>query len=303
VSATPATSLARYLRHRRAWEVGLWTAYWLLNAAANSVIANIEIARRQLDFETWEPVVWEFSSCLVLLTLVPAVILFERRFPLRPGTWRRNLPWHLAATVVCSLVHVAAMVGLRKVAYAAAGEYYSFGDWPRELLYEYLKDVRTYAIVLAVVAFYRLLLLRLQGEARLLSAPDVGPPVEPVERPERFLVRKLGAEFLVAARDIEWLEASENYVNLHVRGQVYPLRSTMAALQERLDAQRFRRVHRSYMINLEHLDRIEPLDTGDARLWLKDGTRVPCSRRYRAALREQSAVVTRTGVAHEAHGQ
>jgi DNA-binding LytR/AlgR family response regulator len=118
----------------------------------------------------------------------------------------------------------------------------------------------------------------------VLTAPDTGPAVEAVDRPERFLVRKVGAEFLVAARDIEWLEAAENYVNLHVRGRVYPLRSTMTAIQERLDPNRFVRVHRSYMINLDFLVQIEPLDTGDARLLLKDGSRVPCSRRYRQAL-------------------
>jgi len=121
---------------------------------------------------------------------------------------------------------------------------------------------------------------------RLLTAPDTGAPVEAIERPERFLVRKLGAEFLVPARDIEWLEAAENYVNLHVRGRVYPLRSTMTAIQERLDPQRFVRVHRSHIVNLDFLEQIEPLDTGDARLLLKDGSRIPCSRRYRPALRQ-----------------
>jgi DNA-binding LytR/AlgR family response regulator len=88
----------------------------------------------------------------------------------------------------------------------------------------------------------------------------------------------------VAARDIEWLEAAENYVNLHVRGRVYPLRSTMSAIQERLDPQCFVRVHRSHIVNLDFLDQIEPLDTGDARLVLKDGSRVPCSRKYRGML-------------------
>ena len=59
----------------------------------------------------------------------------------------------------------------------------------------------------------------------------------------------------------------------------------MTAIQERLDPERFVRVHRSYIVNLEFLTQIEPLESGDARLLLKDGTRVPCSRRYRGALR------------------
>ena len=106
-----------------------------------------------------------------------------------------------------------------------------------------------------------------------------------MERPERFLVRKLGREFLIAAKDIEYLQASGNYVNLHLRGRDYPLRSTIAGVEERLDPARFQRVHRSYILNLDHLASIEPLDTGDARLHLADGSTLPCSRRYRAQLR------------------
>jgi DNA-binding LytR/AlgR family response regulator len=63
----------------------------------------------------------------------------------------------------------------------------------------------------------------------------------------------------------------------------------MTAIQERLDPGRFVRVHRSYIVNLDFLEQIEPLDTGDARLLLKDGSRVPCSRRYRSALRPDQA--------------
>ncbi|MEJ0100369.1 MAG: hypothetical protein WDO12_11810 [Pseudomonadota bacterium] len=83
--------------------------------------------------------------------------------------------------------------GLRHLAYAVAGATYDYGNWPRQLGYEFLKDWKTYVVFLLVIHFYRLLLLRLQGEARLLAAPDAGAPVEAIERPERFLVRKLGA--------------------------------------------------------------------------------------------------------------
>ena len=128
---------------------------------------------------------------------------------------------------------------------------------------------------------------RLQGEASLLDAPDDdAPPVEPIERPERFLVRKLGREFLVPAADIESLQAAGNYVNLRVRGREYPLRSTIAAIEARLDPRRFRRVHRSHIVNLDHVASIEPLETGDARVHLRDGQIVPVSRRYLGVLRD-----------------
>lgn len=277
--------LDRYLRHRRRWEVGLILGYALANTFANCLVVLMDIERAGLGFATWKPVLWETSSTVVILALLPAILAFERRVPLQGESRRRIVALHLAGSLVFSLAHVLAMVGIRKTVYFIAGASYDFGPWLRELFYEYLKDVRTYASFLATVWLYRLLLLRLQGEARLLTAPDEGPPVEPIERPERFLVRKLGKEFLIAARDIEWLEAAENYVNLHVRGHVYPLRSTMAAVEQRLDPQRFLRVHRRYILNLDQLVQIEPLDSGDARLLLKDGSRIPCSRRQRGALR------------------
>lgn len=184
-----------------------------------------------------------------------------------------------------SLVHVVGMVGLRMLAYRVQGASYDFGSWPVGLGYEYLKDVRSYVSILATIELYRLVLRRMQGEASLLDAPDEGPPVEPVERPERFLVRKLGREFLVAANDIAWLQASGNYVNLRVRQRDYPLRSTIAGIEAKLDARRFMRVHRSYIVNLDRVTSIEPLESGEARLHLVDGTTLPCSRRYRVDLR------------------
>jgi DNA-binding LytR/AlgR family response regulator len=177
------------------------------------------------------------------------------------------------------------MVGLRIVAYRLQGSEYDFGDWGRQLLYEYLKDARTFAGMVLMIETYRFLLRRWQGEASLLTAPDEGPPLESVERPERFLVRKLGREFLVAANDVEWLQAASNYVNLRVRGHDYPLRSTIAGVEGKLDPRLFARIHRSYIVNLSQVVSIEPLDSGDARVHLKDGSHLPCSRRYRDALK------------------
>jgi len=142
--------------------------------------------------------------------------------------------------------------------------------------------------VLSIGLTYRFVMLRWQGEAKLLEEPDEGPPVEPLERPERFLVRKLGKEFLLPAAEIESVQAWGNYVNLRVRGHDYPLRSTMAAIEQRLDAKRFARVHRSYVVNLDFVIEIEPLESGDARAKLRDGSHVPVSRRYRDELRKLS---------------
>lgn len=279
-------SLARYAPYRPWVEVGGWVLFFVVNAVANTAVVVMDFGRVDLPIAAWKPAVWEFSSCVMQLALIPLLLAFDRRFPLHRDTWRRNARWHVLASVAYSALHVGGMVALRKLAYATVGENYDFGDWSREFGYEYLKDMRGYAGLLSAIYLYRLLLLRLQGEARLLDAPDAGvPEAEPVERPERFLVRKLGREFLIAAKDIEYVQASGNYVNLHVGGRDYPLRSTIAGVEERLDPARFQRVHRSYILNLDRLASIEPLDTGDARLHLRDGGTLPCSRRYRTQLR------------------
>jgi hypothetical protein len=277
--------LARYLPYRRYFEVGFWIVNFVLIVSINSVISILDIERAELGFEHWKPIVWELSSNFINLLLIPTVIYFANRFPLYFGVFRKHIPLHILGSMVFSILHVSAMVVIRKIVYAAQGSHYDFGNWPVEMGYEYLKDLKTYVGILFVLALYRLLILRLQGEARLLDAPDDGPELDPVERPERFLVRKLGKEFLIAAAEVEYLQASGNYVNLHLHSRDYPLRTTMASIDPRMDPNKFVRVHRSYMVNLDFIQEIEPLETGDARILMKDGSKIPCSRKYRAALK------------------
>ena len=279
----------RYRPWRRWVEPGFWIAGFFVAAIGNSLTVNMDVQRLHLGFQAWQPAVWETSSGLASLALVPVVAWFTRRWPLRLDNWQRTLPAYLAASVAWSALHVAGMVALRKLAYAGVGDSYDFGAWWQQFGYEYLKDVRSFAGMVFTMEVYRLLLRRMQGEASLLSAPDEGAPVEALDRPERFLVRKLGREFLVAAGDIEWLQASGNYVNLRVRGHDYPLRSTIAGIGDRLDPSRFARIHRSYIVNLDQVVSIEPLETGDARIHLRDGGVLPCSRRQREQLRGRLA--------------
>jgi hypothetical protein len=289
MSTTPDDVYQRFLPWRRSVEIGAWVLFTLINATINAITTTMDIERAGLDFAPWKPWVWEFSSNLTLLALVPLVMFVSRRWPLTWGLWRRHLPMHLAGTVAYSVLHVLFMVGLRKLAYLSAGERYDFGNWWYEFGYEFLKDARSYLFALVFIEAWRLLMRRLQGEASLLARGEEDDPTfaqpGPEERPERFLVRKLGREFLVAANDIEWMQASANYVNLHVRGRDYPLRITLAALESRVDPSRFRRIHRSYMVNLDQVASIEPLESGDARVHLRDGTTLPVSRRYRGGLR------------------
>src|SRR3546814_9005868 len=290
-------------RWRRTLEVGFWVLVTMVNGVANAITMFIDVRRSDLDVAAWEPAVWELSSGMTWLAIVPGVIWFTRRFPLHWDNWWRQLPWHLLASVIISLAHVLGMVVLRKLAYATQGMAYDFGPLVPELPYEYLKDVRSYAVMVAAIEIYRFIRRRHQGEASLLDRPDEGEPLEPIERPERFLVRKLNREFLVAAADIEWLQAAGNYVNMRVRGHDYPLRLTIAGIEAKPDPARFARTHRSYVPTHDPVASITPLATDHARAPLKDGPVLPCSRRHREGLSARNGAWSGHGPAERRYGK
>ncbi|AWF80807.1 LytTR family transcriptional regulator [Microbulbifer sp. A4B17] len=282
-----AMTVQQYLVHRRQFEVGFWVLFFFGQWLVQFALAYFDHRRWGSIFQPWEFLVWEGTSILMIAILFPLILLLDHYFSLHKGKARQNLAIHLFFTLPWSLIHVSGMVFMRAVIYHLNDDSYNFGNWLVEFFYEYLKDIQTYAALLSSVYLYRFLLVRLQGEARLLEEPDEGDAAEPVERPERLLVKKLGKEFLVNVRDIEWVEAAGNYVNLHLGDRIYPLRETMTKLLERLDPGSFARVHRSYIVRLDSIAEIEPLESGDARIHLVGGQLIPVSRRYRDQLRAQ----------------
>lgn len=276
----------RPTRWRTSTRILVWTAILSVSAVSNALVEVMDAGRRGADLRLWEPLIWEFSSLSLILATLPLLWWGCERWPLHADTWRRRLPLYLLASVGWSLLHVVGMMLVRHLAYAAVGyRYQDDAGWLERFAYEYLKDVRTFALFVALEHLASWLGRRRQGEASLLAEPDVGVPVEPVERPQHFLVRKLGKEFLVATEDVEYAQAAGNYVNLHVRGHDYPLRITMSVLEQRLDPGVFLRPHRSWMINRGQLRSIEPLEGGEALLHMADGVKVPCSRRQLPQLR------------------
>lgn len=280
-------TLERYLRHRRAYEIGLIALMFAVNFVAQVNVVWIDMDKAGLDVPRWEPVVWEASSFIAMAVMLVVLLWFDRYFPLERGNARRGVPGHMLFTIPWSLGHVGLMVALRKLAYLYAGARYEFGDIPHELFYEYLKDFRAYWGFVALIYLYRHILRRLQGEAQFLAegGEDAPTPQQPVT--DRFLVKKLGREFLVRVEDIDWVEASGNYVNLRVGARAYPLRETMTGIEARLAGAGFARVHRSAIVNLDRIAEIVPFDTGDGEIRLKGDARVPVSRRYRKDLRDR----------------
>jgi len=278
-------TVQRYLENRRFWEVLIAAGFVLVSLFANVGVVWIEFARGSGDWNRWIPWILELTSHVGLAVVIPIVIWFDGRFPIRADTWRTSALAHALFSVVASLIHVLIMYGSRVLLYRlySPDSRYHWANWGQQFGYEYLKDFRTYMLILLIVYLYRFIILRLQGEAGYVGDDDENST--PIS--DRFLVKKLGREFLVRVNDIEWIESAGNYVNLHVRNRVYPLRDTMTSISEKLAAQGFQRVHRSAIVNLDQVAEIVAYESGDGEARLRTDATVPVSRRFRKELRER----------------
>jgi two-component system LytT family response regulator len=134
------------------------------------------------------------------------------------------------------------------------------------------------------------------GRARSrLALPDAGRLAE-IDRllaelrrargyPARLVARLGSAVSLVAVEEIDWIEARGNYAGVHVGRAVHLVREPLRSLEARLDPDRFARVHRSAIVNLERIATVEPYFHGEYVLTLRDGTRLTSSRTQSAKLR------------------
>lgn len=120
----------------------------------------------------------------------------------------------------------------------------------------------------------------LQGriEALLADLRPAGPAVQ------RLAIKSGGRVLLLRLDEIDWVEAADNYVNLHVGTESHMLRETMNAIEKRLPVDQFLRISRSTLVNLDRVKELQPLFHGEYAVILRNGTRVTLSRGYRDIL-------------------
>ena len=101
---------------------------------------------------------------------------------------------------------------------------------------------------------------------------------------ERIALKFSGGVELIPTRDIDWIESSGVYVTLHVATRKLLHRASLSELSMSLDPARFIRVHRSAIVNVNGIVRLEPLSHGEFELVLKCGARPRLSRTFRPSL-------------------
>lgn len=127
--------------------------------------------------------------------------------------------------------------------------------------------------------------LRTFGEnvMRMLDAQQ--PPAPPAWL-DRLIVKATRSTQLVRVRDIDWIESAGVHIVLHMNGTEVLHRMALAELAGQLDPRRFVRVHRSLIVNVDSIVRLEPLSHGEFAVVMKDGARRRISRTYRPALEQ-----------------
>ncbi len=132
--------------------------------------------------------------------------------------------------------------------------------------------------------------VRQRIQAKSLSAVNVAELRQAASPPGQFTQRIVVREgvnlHVIPVAQLDFAEAQDDYVALRTRGKMHLKQQTIANLERSLDPARFVRIHRSYLVNLDRIARVEPY-TKDSRLAvLTDGSKIPVSRSGYLRLKE-----------------
>ena len=127
--------------------------------------------------------------------------------------------------------------------------------------------------------------LSLRKQLAALMSGVGQPPTEP-QPMDCFVAKSKGRVIFVRSAEIDWVETANNYVKLHVADETHLMRETMANVEARLPADRFLRISRSAIVNLERMRELQRLPNNGYAIILKNGDQLSLSRGYRKRLRQ-----------------
>lgn len=143
--------------------------------------------------------------------------------------------------------------------------------------------------IAAADAALRLALQTLRGDAPALASDPAGGAAAHAGTgadsdegyAKRLVIRDAQGMYFVPVADVDRIEAEGNYVAVVAKGRRHLMRESLHALESRLDPEEFVRVHRSHVVRIDRIRRLEPSGHGEYELTLADGTRLTSSRSYR----------------------
>ena len=262
------------VRRRRLYEALAWT---VLIAFLWSVDTISKIYYRNtwgVGKDNFRLINDQSTSAIAVLILVLFVIHWLRLFPIRRDRWLSALIGHIVGSALFAFFHMTLMIMFRSTVYFFVDATYYWKDgFASNLLLEYQKDIKIYLGIIAIVSGYRFFRRSREVERK--------PPA----KANRLLVQTGAGEAVLRHEQIEYLEASRNYVAVHADGKEYLIRDTIGNIEEGLSGGPFARSHRSYIVNLDKVAEVRSVD-GSLKVRLTTGALLPLSRGYRDGFRE-----------------
>jgi two-component system LytT family response regulator len=117
------------------------------------------------------------------------------------------------------------------------------------------------------------------------AEPAATPKLHASEEADRIVLKADGALHFIKTRDIIWIEAQGDFVKVQTPGKTQLVRETMQSMEEKLDGSKFLRIHRSFLVNLDHVRKVEVALYGDYSVSMSDGSKLRLSRNYRSKLK------------------
>jgi len=103
---------------------------------------------------------------------------------------------------------------------------------------------------------------------------------------DRILVKSSGKVFFLKFGEIDWVESAGNYVKLHIGSESHLLRETMSEMERKLGNEKFVRIHRTVIVNLDRIKELQPWFNGEYVVILNNGMKLTASRGYKKKLSE-----------------
>jgi hypothetical protein len=269
---------------------GISGADWLLYGAVAAVALGIglvnalskaqDVAWRGGVYDARTQLFWELSSVVTIILVAPVLFVAVRRMRHVRG-WPLRIGLAVAAILAFSSLHIAGMVGLRKLTMFVVGGAYDFHFSAATLIYEFRKDVITCLLIGG--ALWLIDSHREAQQARSVVATARADP--PSAAPHMVWLRDGSTRIRIEPRDILSISSAGNYVEYGLAdGRTHLVRGTLAAEEARLVKFNIVRVHRTRLVNLTRVRGLKTGANGDFELTLDTGQTISGSRRYRTAV-------------------
>ena len=244
----------------------------------NALSRAQDALRQGAPYDLGTQLLWEMTSILVILLLVPQLLAGVRRMRQSPGRIRQ-VGIALATIAIFSGLHIAGMVGLRKLLMGLAGGFYDFHVSLATVLYEVRKDIVTAFLIGSSIWLF-------DRSRKLAPSEAVSAPPDPAPAtPQGFWLRDGTSRVRVMLADIVWVASAGNYIEYGLAdGTRHLIRGTLASAEGQLAGHKIVRIHRTRLANLDRVTALTAKPSGDFDLTFDTGETVQGSRRYRSAV-------------------